>query len=79
MISYLLLSSLDYEGPWILGIVESLEQALEYFLENVENKKEEYFTYTVEKWNDTQRVCTYQFDTVSRLLEKQPKCFGDLE
>jgi hypothetical protein len=70
MISCILLSSLAYEGPWILGVVESLDQALDYFLENIENKKEEYWTYTVEKWDGTQRVCSYEFNTETRLLEE---------
>lgn len=42
MYSYILLSSLPYEGPWILGIVNSLEEASEYFLKKL--KKETYPT-----------------------------------
>jgi hypothetical protein len=32
-LSYLLLSTLPYEGPWINGIVKNLDEALQYFLD----------------------------------------------
>ena len=36
--SYLLLDTLPYEGPWIRGVVHTLDEALEYFVDNVKTK-----------------------------------------
>jgi hypothetical protein len=37
--SYILLSSMPYESTWVLGVVNSLDQALSYFNETVKQRK----------------------------------------
>ena len=57
MYSYLLLLSMEYEGPWIRGIVSSLKEALEYFDEEVKQDDDSFY-YEVEVWDGLQRICT---------------------
>jgi hypothetical protein len=43
--SYVLLYTLPYEGCWIKGVVQSLDEALDYYKNKVTN---DYFDYWVE-------------------------------
>lgn len=92
MYQYVLLEKIQYEGTWILGVVSSLNEALEYFSINIKNSKNEheesngenldwgdYVSYWVEEWDKTKRLHTYKFNTRSCLLEKQKPRRGELD
>lgn len=86
---YILLTSLPYEGIWIKGAVQTLEEASDYFSKKIDRNREfvqralddnwenDYFSYWVEKWRGTQRICTYKYNIQTRSLVKQPKRLGD--
>jgi hypothetical protein len=76
-VSYLLISRMPYEGPWIHGVVQSLDEALEYFTQLNVDDPHEYFSYWVEKWCYTEHICTYKYNLKMKLLEKQPTKFGE--
>jgi hypothetical protein len=81
--SYLLLSSINYEGTWTLGIVDSLDEALEYYtnLEQIKNTTEDwidYIDYRVEVWDKTQKICTYKYSIRTNLLDLQEKKLNEL-
>ena len=82
MYQYVLLKTLPYEGMWILGVVSTLDEALEYFSIKIKKSEDEnldYFSYWVEEWNKTKRLRTYEYNTRTCLLEKQePRC-GELQ
>lgn len=90
MYSYILLSSIVYEGTWTLGVVNSLDEANNYFVKNVKKKNlsetkmsseelvqralddewDDYIKYYVEVWDNTQRICSYKYNSTTSLLEK---------
>ena len=86
--SYILLSGMHYEGPWIHGVVHSLGEALQYFVNKQEIRESEmseeeklerkdYFFHYVQVWSGTLRICTYDFNSKSRTLEKQELSYGE--
>lgn len=75
--SYILISSIEYEGYWIHGVVQSLDEALEYFTQLKTDYPLELFSYRVEKWRCTEHICTYKYNTKMKVLEKQPTKFGE--
>ena len=93
MATYILITSLPYEGLWIHGIVQTLVEASEYFSNMIkaqrsqelvqraldDNWEDDYFSYWVEKWRGTQRLCTYKYNTKTKLLVKQPKRLGEID
>ena len=82
MYQYVLLQTLPYEGTWILGVVNNLDKALEYFSINIKKSEDEnldYFSYWVQEWDKTKRLHTYKYNTRSCLLEKQKARPGELE
>jgi len=77
-LSYLLLTKLPYEGPWIGGIVKNLDEALQYFLNKTSKIQpldgdlgDYYFSYWVEVWDGTKKISTYKFNTLTKTLDKQ--------
>jgi hypothetical protein len=100
-LSYILLSTMAYEGMWIHGVVKSLDEGLDFFLDKIlktkplsetkmsseelvnralcDNWQDDYWTYWVEVWNGTQRVCIYKFNTLTKMLDKQKPRFGESE
>jgi len=100
-LSYILLSTIAYEGMWILGTAKNLDEALEFFLDTTlktkplaetkisdeeminralcDNWQDDYMSYWVEVWNGTQRVFTYKFNTLTKMLDKQKPRFGKSE
>lgn len=54
MYQYVLLETIRYEGKWILGVVDNLDRALEYFSQNTKSRDEsnkdwvDYISYWVE-------------------------------
>lgn len=86
--SYILISNILYEGTWVEGVVQSLDEALSYFSKTVkpnklkdnsseelvtDNWEDEYCTYWVQKWQGTRKISTYKYNTKTGLLEEQPK------
>jgi hypothetical protein len=77
---YVLKETMCYGGTWVLAVVNNLDEALEYFSENIDNNNEEYgSTYYVEEWKETKRICSYKYNTKTHLLDKQKPRPGDLE
>ena len=91
METYILITSLPYEGIWIKGVVQTLDEASEYFSKNInrntelvqraldDNWEDDYFSYWAENWRGTQRICTYKYNIQTQTLIKQPKRFGDAD
>jgi hypothetical protein len=83
MYQYVLLETILYEGQWILGVVDNLDRALEYFSQNTkpcdDKDWENYISYWVEEWDKTKRLRTYKYNTKTRLLDKQKPRRGELE
>ena len=74
MEAFILMSTLPYEGVWIKGVVQTLEEASQYFSDEIDD---EYFSYFAEKWQGTQKICTYEYDTKTKMLVKQRLQFGE--
>jgi hypothetical protein len=84
---------------WIHGVVKSLDEGLDFFLDKTlkteplsetkmsteelinralwDNWEDDYWSYWVEVWNGTQRVCIYKFNT--KMLDKQNQSFSESE
>lgn len=90
MYQYILLEKIQYEGIWILGVVNSLDEALEHF-SKIYNKtydessdeensdKVNYISYWIEEWDRTKKVRTYKYNNITRLLEKQKSSQNELD
>lgn len=76
MTQYVLLEKIQYEGIWILGVVSSLDEALEY-LSQIDNEYtktdyfEQYISFWIEEWDKTKRLRTYKYNNITHLLEKK--------
>lgn len=71
MIQYVLLEKIRYEGTWILGVVSSLDEALEYLsqIDNIYTKSDDYISYWIEEWDKTKKLRTYKYNNITHLLE----------
>ena len=78
--SFILTNSINYEGTWVLGVVSSLNEAKMYFEEKLKDKRDVFncIEYNVKVFNGTQKICTFRFNTKTRLLEKQELMFGEI-
>lgn len=75
MHQYVLLEKIRYEGTWILGVVSSLDEALEYLskIDNMYTKSDDYISYWIEEWDKTKRLRYYKYNNITHLLEKKSK------
>ena len=73
MIQYVLLEKIQYEGTWILGVVSSLDEALEYLsqIDNIYTKSDDYISYWIEEWDKTKRLRYYKYNNITHLLENK--------
>lgn len=74
---YILLSTMNYEGPWLNGVVHSLKEANEYFKQKFTHS--EYFTEYVSVWNGTKKICTYTYNKDTNRLEKDKLKFNETD
>jgi hypothetical protein len=70
--SYVLLRRCSYDGPYLLGVVNNLNDAHNYYNKNINNKDQD-DDFIVQVWKNTRRICTFIFNTETKLLEKQEK------
>lgn len=71
MTQYVLLEKIQYEGIWILGVVSSLDEALEYLsqIDNIYTHSHDYISYWIEEWDKTKKLRTYKYNNITHLLD----------
>lgn len=73
MHQYVLLEKIRYEGTWILGVVSSLDEALEHLskIDNIYTKSDDYISYWIEEWDKTKKLRTYKYNNITHLFENK--------
>lgn len=69
MYSYILIDVIPYDGTWINGVVNSLEEATVYF-DNKVKRESDYFDHYVEVYDGTQKISIFKFNVKTRTLER---------
>lgn len=72
-LSYILIFTMPYDGTWIEGVVKNLDEALEFFINKTSktrNDNDDYFSYWVEVWDGTKKICKYKFNMSTKVLDK---------
>lgn len=69
MIMYLSISKLPYDGLWVNGIFDTLEEALTYLKNNITDE-EEYFVNYIELWEKTKMIKKYKYNIKTKDVEE---------
>lgn len=80
----ILIERVPYSYSHIIGVMNDLDAAREYFNKNVKQRSEEtkqeldYFENFVEVFSGMQKMCTFKFSTITRELENKTSRDGDV-